>query len=110
MNLVLDSSAVISVILRESEWELFRDRMERADRIVISAATLLEIQMVLTGRMRKDASELIDGFMARIGAEVVPFSHAHWRVASEAFLRFGKGRHRAALNFGDCIAHATARL
>jgi ribonuclease VapC len=56
------------------------------------------------------APGVLEGFLQRIGVEVVPFTDTHWRVALDAARRFGKGRHPAALNFGDCLSYATARV
>ena len=52
---------------------------------------------------------MIDSLTREIGAEILPVSESHWRLATEGFLKFEKGRHRAALNFGDCIVYGTAR-
>ena len=109
MKLLLDSSAVIGVILREPGWEILRDRMESAEGTAINAATLLETHLVLTSRTGRDALPLLDAFTLELGVQVIPFTESHWRLAAEAFLRYGKGRHPAALNFGDCIVYATAR-
>jgi ribonuclease VapC len=66
--------------------------------------------MVLVSRLREDPTPLLEKFLDRLSIEVISFGDAHCRVASQAFLRFGKGRHPAALNFGDCMSYATARL
>lgn len=107
--MLLDSSALIAIMLQEPGWESLRDRIDEADVIAINAATLLETHMVLTNRTGKNALPLLEALLQETGAYVIPFTEAHWRLAAEAFLRFGKGRHRAALNFGDCIAYATAQ-
>jgi ribonuclease VapC len=108
--MLLDSSAIVAVILREPGWESLRDRIDKADLIAVNSATLLESHLVLTSRTRQDAMPILDAFTREIGAQVLPFTEAHWRLAAEGFLRFGKGRHAAALNFGDCIVYATARM
>src|SRR5437868_4507584 len=108
--MLLDSSAVVAVMLKEAGWEILRDRSDEVDSIAISAATLLETHMVLTNRTRSDALPLLDAFTREVGVQVIPFTESHWRAAAAGFLRYGKGRHPAGLNFGDCIAYATARL
>jgi ribonuclease VapC len=105
----LDSSALIALFLQEPGWEALQHRVDEAETIAISAATLLETQMVLTNRTGRDALPLLEAFILETGVEVIPFTQFHWRMAAQAFLRYGKGRHRAALNFGDCIAYATAK-
>jgi ribonuclease VapC len=107
--MLLDSSAIIALILEEPGWQAVRDQIEAAESTAISAATLLETHIVLTNRLGMDALPLIDSFTSEIGAEILPFAESHWRLATEGFLKFGKGRHRAALNFGDCIVYGTAR-
>jgi ribonuclease VapC len=107
--MLLDSSAIVAVILKEPGWQALQERIDSADQIAIGAATLLEAHMVLTNRTGKDALPVLDAFTREIGAQVVPFTESHWRLAAEAYLRYGKGRHKAALNFGDCVAYATAR-
>jgi ribonuclease VapC len=107
---LLDSSAIVAVLLREPGWEVLRDRIDGASLIAVSSATLLETHIVLTNRLGRDAMPLLDIFVREVGAEVLPFTEAHGRLAAEGFLRYGKGRHPAALNFGDCIVYATARL
>ena len=66
--------------------------------------------MVLTGLHRSDMMEELDAFLRTASIETIAFTADHAAVARQAFLRYGKGRHPAALNFGDCIAYATARL
>jgi ribonuclease VapC len=55
------------------------------------------------------SAESVEGLIKELGVSVVPFGEAEWKVAVEAFRRFGRGRHAAALNYGDCMAYATAR-
>jgi ribonuclease VapC len=66
--------------------------------------------MVLTSRLGRDARPTIAAFLRRLDAEVVPFNREHLDAATTAFLRFGRGRHPAALNFGDCMAYAIASV
>lgn len=107
--MLLDSSVIVALLTRESGWEQIASTIENSDSIFVSSATLLETYIVLTSRSGKDATALIEVFVAQIGAEIIPFSQSLWPIAAAAFFRFGKGRHKAALNFGDCIVYATAR-
>ncbi len=66
--------------------------------------------MVVSSRLHCDARPRVTELLRRAGAEVIPFTEEHYEVALDAFLRYGKGRHPAALNFGDCLAYAVARL
>ena len=71
---------------------------------------MFETAMVLTGRRVRDARPWLRGFLQSVDAEAVPFTEGHLNAAMEAFLRFGKGRHPAALNFGDCMSYAVAKV
>lgn len=106
---LLDSSAIVAIILQEPGWQLLRDRINQASGLSVSAVTLLETHLVLTSKTGIDSLAIIEAFISEIGAEVLPFTALHWREAAQAFLRYGKGRAPAALNFGDCISYATAR-
>lgn len=108
--MVLDTSAVVAVQLKESGYERLSARFEAADYILIGAPTLLEATMVLSARFGSETSAVLTAFLRSQTVEIVPFTDEHYRVAVQAFLRYGKGRHRAALNFGDCMAYATAVL
>lgn len=74
----------------------------------ISTATVVESSLVLLGRYGEVAEPQLDLFLREIGAEVVPVGEEHARLARDAAARFGRGRHPAALNFGDCFSYALA--
>ena len=78
--------------------------------MLVSSPSLLEAGLVLTSRGSSDAIERLQGLLSEIDARTVEFGSEHWREAIAAFARFGKGRHPAGLNFGDCISYATARV
>lgn len=106
--MVIDSSAVMAVLRREPEAAVFATAVAQADIRLISAATVLELGMVAESRGRAGAREL-DDFLDRSRFEIVPFDSEQATLAREAFRRFGKGRHPARLNFGDCIAYALSK-
>ena len=108
--MVLDSSAIVAIHLREPGHERLIDRIEGAEVVVVGVPTLLETMMVLTARLGHDARPLLSAFLRRMDAEVVPFHEEHLDAAAAAFLRFGRGRHPAALNFGDCMSYAVASV
>ncbi len=70
----------------------------------------METSIVLSARTGNDSRGILSRFLAEAAITTIPFGDAHWSTAVEAWLRFGKGRHPAALNFGDCLAYATARV
>lgn len=108
--MILDSSAVIAILLRESEADELEAKVAGAPVLGIGSPTFVETLMVLSSRFGRDADRHLEGFLSRSEAIVVPFSEDHARAAAEAFDRFGKGRHRAGLNFGDCLSYAVSKL
>jgi ribonuclease VapC len=109
--MVLDSSAIVAIEAKEAGYErLIASIDSAAATLLVGAPTALETAIVLTRRSGTDATAWVRGFLRSIDAEVVAFSPEHFEAAARAFLRFGKGRHAAGLNFGDCMAYATARV
>ena len=108
--MILDSSAVVAIMLREPSCDDLLSRMATAKRIAIGAATLLEAGIVLSARLEQDARGRLARLLQESGIVILPVTDAHFGVAMDAWLRFGKGRHPAALNFGDCLAYATATV
>lgn len=108
--MVLDSSALVAIHLREPGCERLIDSAEAAEVVVVGAPTLLETAIVLTARLGQDARPGILALLRRMEAEVVPFREEHLDAAAAAFIRFGRERHPAALNFGDCMAYAVASV
>lgn len=107
--MILDSSAVVAVLEQEPGFEELERRMREAVVLKIGAPTLVEC-MIVVGRARGEAGILrLSDFIDRMRIEIVPFDEPHVGLATEAFLDFGKGRHPARLNFGDCMTYATAR-
>lgn len=108
--MILDTSAVIGVLLKEPGHEELARAVATDPSPAIGAATLTETAIVLSARLRGDARPLLARFLTEASVAVVPFGESHYGAAVDAWLRFGKGRHAAALNFGDCLSYAVARL
>jgi len=110
---LLDSSALVALVMAEESARAVFDAISDAPTRAIGAPSLVETAMVLDGRRaaapRGTSSELAL-VIARFEVAVLPFGPDHWPVAWAAFLRYGKGRHPAGLNFGDCLAYAVAKL
>jgi ribonuclease VapC len=108
--IVLDSSALIAILRRELEADGFLWAISEADRCLLSSVSLLETSMVLAGRTdgRQSWAEL-DALIARAGIEIVAQDAELAEAARAAFLRYGRGRHRADLNLGDCASYALAK-
>jgi ribonuclease VapC len=108
---ILDSSAVVAVLIEEPGWEELEKRMREAEVLAIGAPTLMETNAVMARRVRGEVGRTaVARFSEDLDVVVIPFAQAHCEVAVEAYFQFGKGRHPAALNYGDCMAYATARI
>jgi ribonuclease VapC len=107
--MTLDTSAVLAILQDEPERAEFVSLIEQAARRLISAVSVLEASMVLEGRRGDDAGFDLDLFLQRASIEIVAFDREQLLEARTAFRRFGKGRHPAGLNFGDCAAYALAQ-
>lgn len=108
--MILDSSAVVAVITKEPGFERLVEKLEAADVIGIGTPTLVEIGAVLLTRLGFNPTNQIAGFLLEYGVHRIPFAELHWREAIATYDRFGRGRHVARLNFGDCLSYAVARL
>lgn len=107
--MILDASAVVAMIFREPGYDHLEAVMAQR-QAAIGAPTLFEADIVVTRRFDRRGKELLARWLERYDVAVAPFGGLHREVAAEAFLRYGKGRHSAALNFGDCMAYATAKV
>jgi ribonuclease VapC len=108
--MIVDTSALVAIILNEPERQTFIQTIGAAKWRGMAAPALLEACMVLAGRFEDEMVDRFDELIAALKIDPVPFTADHAAVARQACLRFGKGRHPAGLNFGGCIAYATARL
>lgn len=108
--MVLDTSALVTIQLEEPGFQTLFRKIEEAPRVLIGAPTLLEAAIVLSARAGTDARFSLSRGLRRLQVEVVPFTEVHYEAAVSAFLRYGKGRHPAGLNFGDCMSYALAAV
>ena len=108
--IAVDSSALIAILRREPEADRFLHVIAMADGCLLSSVSLLETSMVLAGRTGDAASwSDLDALIARASMQVVAQDAGLAEAAREAFVRYGKGRHLAALNLGDCASYALAK-
>jgi ribonuclease VapC len=106
----IDSSAVVAIFKDEAEAEAF-ERAIAADPVrLMSAANVLEAAMVIEARLGEAGGAEFDLWLQKTGVDVVSLDRAHAETARFAWRRFGRGRHQAGLNFGDCFAYALASL
>ena len=104
--MVIDTSAVMAILLQEPVADRLVSAMEADRTRLICAASVIESSLVLLGRYGEAGESLLDRLLRGIGAEVVPVGEEQVVLARDAALRFGRGRHPAALNFGDCFSYA----
>ena len=115
--MTLDTSAIIAVLFTEPGYLELIDQMLQADVLRVGAPTLVETSLVFESRRGRSAkrrqarqsSTEVRELVEELGVTVVPFGETQWQRAAEAFTRFGRGHHKAGLNFGDCLAYATAK-
>ena len=107
--MIVDSSALIAILLNEPGAERLADALADAPAPRISAANLLEAMLVITARLGPAGTQALRDLMEVCALSVEPVDHALAEAAFTGWLRFGKGRHPAGLNFGDCFAYALAQ-
>lgn len=107
--MIVDSSAVLAVLFNEPEAAQFAQLIAAADRCRISAANLAEAAIVVDLQTDATGSRQFDSFLRRSGITVEPVTEEQAHLARQAYFDYGKGRHPAGLNFGDCFAYALAK-
>ena len=108
----VDASALVAILFGEPEARSFRDLIDKAATVLVSPVGIYETTTALmrqTGKSRTDVTALIDTMLQSSKAVVVPIDKLVGSIALEAFERYGKGRHKATLNMGDCFSYACAR-
>lgn len=108
--MVIDTSALLAVFLAEPERRQFLESMTQAESRWISAANVLETGIVLEARRGEAAGREFDLFLNQAKVDIVALDAEQVDIARVAWRKFGKGRHPAALNFGDCFAYALAKI
>jgi ribonuclease VapC len=107
--MIVDTSALLAILFEEPEGQYLDVTIVRKADCKMCSANLLEASTILQSRKGQDGVRDLDLLMARFKIKIVDFTESQALVAREAFRRYGKGRHPAQLNFGDCIAYAVAR-
>ena len=106
--MVIDTSALLAILLDEPERRAFNEAIEAADSRGLSVATFVELSIVLESRFGAEGLRDLDLFVAQAGIDLVAVDLEQAQVARRGFSRFGRGRHPAGLNYGDCFAYALA--
>lgn len=107
--MVVDSSAVIAILKNEPGAGLLREAVVNSGRCLMSAPGMVESSIVIEAERGAAGVREFDVLLHELAIEIVPFDAEQALIAREAFRRFGKGRHPAGLNFGDCLAYALAK-
>jgi ribonuclease VapC len=108
--MVIDTSALLAILQDEPERREFNEAIEAAASRLMSVATFVEVSIVIESRFGAEGHRDLDLFIGRAGIELVGVDVEQGKAARRAFILFGKGRHPAGLNYGDCFAYALARL
>ncbi len=108
--MILDISALAAVLFGEPEAALFTGLIHAADHCSLSAANFVELSNVIEAQIGPDAGRQCDIFFRRAGILIEPVTIEQAHLARQAFLDFGKGRHPAGLNFGDCFSYSLAKI
>jgi ribonuclease VapC len=106
--MVVDSSALLAILQDEPERRRFNEAIEAAAERLLSVATFVEVSIVIDARYGPPGLHHVDLFLDRAGIELVDVDAEQARIARDAYSRFGRGRHPAGLNFGDCFSYALA--
>ena len=107
--MVIDTSAILAILQNEPEQDAFIEAIESADICLISAASFIEASIVILTRYGMDGIFDLDLFMAKAGIEISSVDSDQANIARRAFRDFGRGRHPAELNFGECFSYALAK-
>jgi ribonuclease VapC len=107
--IAVDTSSLVAILWEEREAERLHARLEKANGALISTGNLLELQLVVAGVRSKTGWKEAEALLEMYAIKAHPFDERQLELAREAVLRFGKGRHKAGLNFGDCFAYALAK-
>ena len=106
--MVIETSALVAILLDEPERRSFNEKIESDPVRLLSAASFVEAALVIETRLGETGGREFDMFLYRAGIEVVPVDADQAEIARQAFRRYGRGRHPAGLDFGDCFAYALA--
>jgi ribonuclease VapC len=108
--IAIDTSALVALLFNEPEADRIAALLDDTETVLIGAPTALEFRMVVLGQSTRVAADAGTALIAKPPFVIVPFGEDHLAMATDAFDRFGKGRHPARLNYGDCMAYAVAAL
>jgi ribonuclease VapC len=107
--MIVDTSAIVAILFNEADARNYAQAIARADSCRVSAATFVETAIVVESQTKDSGSRQLDAFFRRAGITIEPVTEEHAHLARQAFTDYGKGRHPAGLNYGDCFSYALAK-
>jgi ribonuclease VapC len=107
--IAVDSSAIVAIMRSEADGPILTDVLDRTPKSFMSVISYVETNMVIVGRRPDAASKEVDDLLQALHIDVVPVTLDQGNAALAAFMSYGKGRHRAALNIADCFAYGLAK-
>ena len=107
--IAVDTSAIVAILYDEAEAARIRQTLETADGAVVSAANILELQLVVAGARSRTGWNHAEDILAEYKIAVRPFDMLQLNIARKAAVKYGRGHHKAKLNYGDCFAYALAK-
>jgi ribonuclease VapC len=107
--MIIDTSAMVAILFNEDDAETYAEAITRADSCRISAATFVETAIVVEAQTKNNGGRQLDAFIRQAGIAIEPVTEEQAHIARQAFIDFGKGRHPAGLNYGDCFSYALSK-
>jgi ribonuclease VapC len=107
--MIIDTSAIVAILFNEDDAQIYAEAISRADSCRVSAATFVEAAIVVESQTKNNGSRQLDAFIRRAGITIEPVTEEQAHIARQAFTDFGKGRHPAGLNYGDCFSYALSK-
>ena len=107
--IIVDTSALIAILNKEPDANLYAEAIAEADPPLISTATLVELNIVMLNRHGIKAAQIVDRLIQEGGFQVESLTSQHAELARDAYARYGKGQQSAGLNYGDCFSYALAK-
>ena len=107
--MILDTSAIIAILFNEDDAEIYAQAITLADSCRLSAATFVETAIVVEAQTKNNGGRQLDAFIRTAGITIEPVTEEQAHIARQAFIDFGKGRHPAGLNCGDCFSYALSK-
>lgn len=107
--MIVDTSAIIAILFNEADARRYATAVSEADVCRVSSATFVEVAIVVEAQTKNSGSRQLDAFLRRAAIVIEPLTVEHAHMARQAYTDFGKGRHRAGLNYGDCFSYALAK-